>query len=122
MTKAISIYDVIKTIIREKNWFWAYLNGEALGEELITFNEFRMILTFNEITTYDRKIKELWELMIALKLARRSNKSSMIVNFDEVHKVMAKYNKITESDLKWAIQQSIESHASNKKDDEEVMI
>lgn len=119
MTKAISIYDVLKTLIRERNWYWAYLEGSGQGEDVLTFSDFRMILTFNEVTTYDRKIKELWELMVSLKLARRSNKSSIIVNFDEIHRVMAKYNKITESDMKWALQQSMDARIPGQSIDAE---
>jgi len=106
--KAISIYNVIKTVIREKEWYWAYLEVDSYGEDVLTFAEFSNIMLFNEITTYDRKIRELYETLIATKLAKNSNKSSIIVSLGEVHRILSKYNKITPEDVKWAMQISID--------------
>lgn len=106
--RAISIYNVIKTVIREKEWYWAYLEVDNYGEDVLTFAEFSNIMLFNEVTTYDRKIKELYETLTSTKLARKTNKSAIIVSLDEVHKVLTKYNKITPEDVKWAMQMSVD--------------
>ena len=106
--RAISIYNVIKTMIREKEWYRAYLEVDTYGEDVLTFAEFSNIMLFNEVTTYDRKIKELYETLTATKLARKTNKSAIIVSLDEVHKVLVKYNKITPEDVKWAMQMAVD--------------
>lgn len=106
--RAISIYNVLKTVIREKEWYRAYLEVEIYGEDVLTFSEFSNIMLFNEITTYDRKIKELYETLTATKLARKTNKSAIIVSLDEVHKILVKYNKITPEDVKWAMQMAVD--------------
>ena len=106
--KAISIYNVIKTVIREKEWYWAYLEVDSYGEDVLTFAEFSNIMLFNEVTTYDRKIRELYETLIATNLATKSNKSAIIVSLEEVHRILSKYNKITPEDVKWAMQISID--------------
>ena len=93
--RAISIYNVIKTVIREKEWYRAYLEVDTYGEDVLTFTEFSNIMLFNEVTTYDRKINELYKIPITTKLARKTNKSAIIVSLDEVHKILVKYNKIT---------------------------
>lgn len=107
--RAISIYNVIKTVIREKGWYWAYLELENYGEDVLTFSEFSNIMLFNEVTTYDRKIKELYETLTTTKLARKTNKSAIIISLDEVHRILQKYNKITPEDVKWAMQQSMDA-------------
>ena len=106
--RAISIYNVLKTVIREKELYRAYLEVEIYGEDVLTFSEFSNIMLFNEITTYDRKIKELYETLTATKLARKTNKSAIIVSLDEVHKILVKYNKITPEDVKWAMQMAVD--------------
>ena len=106
--RAISIYNVIKTVIREKGWYWVYLDVNGYGEDVLTFAEFSNIMLFNEVTTYDRKIKELYETLTSTKLARKTNKSAIIVSLDEFHKVLTKYNKITPEDIKWAMQMSVD--------------
>ena len=108
--RAISIYNVIKTVIREKGWYWAYLELENYGEDVLTFSEFSNIMLFNEVTTYDRKIKELYETLTTTKLARKTNKSAIIISLDEVHRILQKYNKITPEDVKWAMQLSMDAH------------
>lgn len=107
--RAISIYNVIKTVIREKGWYRAYLELENYGEDVLTFSEFSNIMLFNEVTTYDRKIKELYETLTTTKLARKTNKSAIIISLDEVHRILQKYNKITPEDVKWAMQLSIDA-------------
>ena len=106
--RAISIYNVIKTVIREKEWYRTYLEVDTYGEDVLTFAEFSNIMLFNEVTTYDRKIKELYETLTATKLARKTNKSAIIVSLDEVHKILVKYNKITPEDIKWAMQMAVD--------------
>ena len=113
--RAISIYNVIKTVIREKGWYWIYLEVDNYGEDVLTFNEFSNIMLFNEITTYDRKIKELYETLTETKLARKTNKSAIIVSLDEVHRILIKYNKITPDDIKWAVQMSVDVSISANK-------
>lgn len=107
--KAISIYAVIKAMIREKGWYWVYLNIDNYGEDVLTFSEFSNILLFNEITTYDRKIKELYETLIETKIARRANKTSIIVSFSNLHEILKKYNKISSEDVEWAAAMSSEA-------------
>ena len=107
--RAISIYNVIKTVIREKGWYWVYLELENYGEDVLTFSEFSNIMLFNEVTTYDRKIKELYETLTTTKLARKTNKSAIIISLDEVHRILQKYNKITPEDVKWAMQLSMDA-------------
>lgn len=107
--KAISIYNVIKTVIREKGLYWAFLEMDAYGEDILTFSEFSNIMLFNEITTYDRKIKELYDTLTSTKLAKKTNKSAIILSLDEVHKVLTKYNKITQDDIRWARQMAMEA-------------
>ena len=106
--KAISIYNVIKTVIREKGWYWAYLEVDSYGEDVLTFADFSNIMLFNEVTTYDRKIKELYETLVATNLAKKTNKSAIIVSLEEVHRILSKYNKIAPEDVKWAMQMSID--------------
>lgn len=113
--KAISIYNVIKTVIREKEWYWAYLEVDSYGEDVLTFAEFSNIMLFNEVTTYDRKIRELYETLIATNLAKKTNKSAIIVSLGEVHRILSKYNKITPEDVKWAMQMSIDIKTSTEK-------
>lgn len=121
--RAISIYNVIKTVIREKGWYWAYLELENYGEDVLTFSEFSNIMLFNEVTTYDRKIKELYETLTTTKLARKTNKSAIIISLDEVHRILQKYNKITPEDVKWAMQQSMDARIpENTADHEKGMI
>ena len=117
--RAISIYIVIKTVIREKGWYWVYLELENYGEDVLTFSEFSNIMLFNEVTTYDRKIKELFETLTATKLARKTNKSAIIVTLDEVHRILQKYNKITPEDVKWAMQQSMDARVPEHSVDHE---
>lgn len=106
--KAISIYNVIKTVIREKEWYWAYLEVDSYGEDVLTFAEFSNIMLFNEVTTYDRKIRELYGTLVATNLAKKTNKSAIIVSLKEVHRILSKYNKIAPEDIKWAMQMSID--------------
>lgn len=106
--RAISIYNVIKTVIREKGWYWAYLEMESYGEDVLTFSEFANIMILNEITTYDRKIKETYGTLVSIGLARKTNKSAVIVSLDEVHRVLQKYNKISPEDVRWALQMSVD--------------
>ena len=106
--KAISIYSVIKTVIREKGLYWTFLEVDTYGEDVLTFSEFSNIMMFNEITTYDRKIKELYETLTVTKLARKTNKSAIIISLDEVHRILTKYNKITPEDVKWAMQMAVD--------------
>ena len=106
--RAISIYDVIKTVIREKGWYWTFLEMDNYGEDVLTFAEFSNIMLFNEVTTYNRKIKELYETLTATNLARKTNKSAIIMSLDEVHEILTKYNKITPEDVKWAMQMAID--------------
>lgn len=106
--RAISIYNVIKTVIREKGWYWTYLEMDTYGEDILTFAEFSNIMLFNEVTTYDRKIKELYETLTITKLARKTNKSAIIISLDEVHRILTKYNKIAPEDIKWAMQMAVD--------------
>lgn len=111
--KAISIYDVIKTIIREKEWYWIYLEIDNYGEDVLTFTDFSNIMLFNEVSTYDRKIKELYETLITTRMAKKTNKSAIIVCMGEVHRILQKYNKITPDDVRWAMQMSMDAKASD---------
>ncbi len=100
--RAINIYTVIKTIIREKQWYWIYLGKTNGGEGILTFADFTEIMIWNEITSYDRKIKELYATMVKIGIAKKSNSVSIIFNFDKINEMMTKYGKITDEDLTWA--------------------
>ena len=50
-----------------------------VGEQPITYRQFRGILITEEVTTNDRKAHELWKILLDLGIARKVNQSDTLL-------------------------------------------
>lgn len=67
--------------------YWEY-NIYKGCEELITYREFMQVIMLREITTNERKVKELWEQMHTLGFFRKANKTSSLMKLDNIAEAM----------------------------------
>lgn len=83
----ISIYTVLDTVVREMGWN----PGIRHGEEKITFREFKRIMIISEITTNDRKCKELWGTVRDLEIGRKVNQSdTLLIEMNALCRLLAR--------------------------------
>ena len=73
--RAISIYDVMDLVVREQRW----TIGPSPGEEVLRYTDFYRIVLINEITTSERKTKELWKMIGDLGLGRKINQTKTYI-------------------------------------------
>lgn len=73
----ISIYSVLDLVSREMEREGKWDLQTASGMEKIKYLEFKIILVTSEITTSDRKVKDLWKLIEELGIGRKINQSDM---------------------------------------------
>lgn len=76
----ISIYRVLDQVVKEMEMSgkWDEIVGTE-GQAKLTFLDFKVILITDEITTSERKIKELWKQIGELGLGRRVNQSQTYI-------------------------------------------
>lgn len=78
-------------ILRELNskFCWTYKAIDEGSQGRISFKEFKKILILEKITTSERKVKELWNLMTDLDFFIKINKSEIrIVDLAAVARVL----------------------------------
>lgn len=71
--KAITYKVVLEELNRER--YWCYSNPVKNTEDRISLKEFRKVMMFNDVTTSERKVRELWKLMEDLDFFRKVNQS-----------------------------------------------
>lgn len=72
----ISIYTVLDVVTREmeRSHKWDQISGT--GMDKLKYTDFKIILITTEITTSERKVKELWVLIAELDLGKRINQAN----------------------------------------------
>lgn len=81
-------YDGVLTALN-KHFLWIYGPVQPGSREKITLTEFRKVLIFGKITTSERKVRELWQMMDDLDFFIKINQSeSRLVDLAAMAKVL----------------------------------
>ncbi len=85
MGRAAITYDIVLKSLNDKLKWIEYGPVVSNTQTTVTFKDFRKILLRDKITTSERKVNELWDLMVDLDFFKRINKSQVrIVHLCEV--------------------------------------
>lgn len=83
----ISLFDAGRVLAKERLWSAVECEGQ---KESVKYEDFWKACVINDLTTYDRKIKELWKGFQMMGVAKPANQySTLIFDLEKFRTMMA---------------------------------